>query len=78
MHLTFKTKAITNVDFILIQNKFLARLCISLYANEELKTMNEKIKKGKLKRSHILPVLLEQGNRDADINLAAMLDMPLL
>jgi hypothetical protein len=40
--------------------------------------MNEKIRKGKLKSSHILPVLLEQGNRDADNNLAAMLDMPLL
>jgi hypothetical protein len=28
--------------------------------------------------THILPILLEQGNQDADTNLAAMLDMPLL
>jgi hypothetical protein len=44
----FETKAITNVNLILIQNN-----CVSLYANKELKTMNERIRKGKLKRTHV-------------------------
>jgi hypothetical protein len=43
-----------------------------------MKIMNEKIRKGKFKRTHVLPVLLEQGNQDVNTNLAAMLDMPLL
>jgi hypothetical protein len=39
-----------------------------------MKKMNTKNRKGKLKRAHVIPVLLEQ----VDTNLAATLDMPLL
>jgi hypothetical protein len=43
-----------------------------------MKKMNKKNRKGKLKRAHVLPVLLEQGNKEADTNLATTLDMPFL
>jgi hypothetical protein len=71
MHLTFETKAITIVNFFFIQNK-----CLLVYASPYMliKKISNKNMKGKLKRTHVLPVLLEQGNQEADINLAAMLD----
>jgi hypothetical protein len=74
VHLTFETKLVTNINFFFIQNN-----CLLVYASPHMlmKKMNKKNRKVKFKRTHVLPVLLEQGNQDADTNLAAMLDMPL-
>jgi hypothetical protein len=70
-----ETKAITNFNFFLIQNN-----CLLIYASPYMLMykMNKKNRKGKLKRAHVLPGLLEQGNQEADINLVVTLDMPLL